>query len=131
MLLSSNSSHFWIAYTSGPFDMLEESAMRDPCGQGRIIIVNSIARIGKENGFIGRRGGGEVTVSMSVGDSTVQVAKMGNVLALMRDVLSRKIEEHGLLISGRDTLLCSVALASDYGVRVTSPVLGKPKFLDP
>jgi beta-1,2-mannosyltransferase len=131
MLLSSNSSHFWIAYTSGPLEMLEESATRDPCGQGRIIIVNSIAKIEKENGFFGGKMGGEVTISMSVCDSTVQVAKMGNVLGLVRNVLGRKTEEHGVLISGRDTLLCSVALATDYGVSVTGPVPGKAKFLDP
>lgn len=85
VLVASNGSHFYIGYLSQEIDfgsaVLTPQARIDPCGDGRILIVNSIARWDRDN----RQD--IMTLLLSVADSTVQMLRVHGVLAYVNGLI--------------------------------------------
>ena len=80
VVLVKTGSHFHITYASDALDLgnavLSEEASADPCDKGRILIPNSISSW--DTRF---ESGDVMTVTFSVSDTTVQVARMKGLLA--------------------------------------------------
>lgn len=81
MVLSAHQKSFHIDYVSDSIDFgsaaMSEEAFIDPCHEGQILIANSIAQWDRSHGE------DIMTVSFSVGDSTVQVLRVRGLLAFI------------------------------------------------
>lgn len=92
-VLVTNTTHFYLTYASEALDfgegiVMDAAALADPCGKGRIMITNSIARWDLN----GRDANGKqmdvMTLSLSVDDATVQVLRVAGVWSLLRGLPS-------------------------------------------
>ncbi|EXJ89622.1 hypothetical protein A1O3_02689 [Capronia epimyces CBS 606.96] len=92
-VLVTNTTHFYLTYASEALDfsegmVMDANALADPCGKGRIMITNSIARWDLE----GRDSNGQqmdvMTLSLSVDDATVQVLRVAGIWDLLRGLPS-------------------------------------------
>ncbi|GAM87357.1 hypothetical protein ANO11243_053810 [Dothideomycetidae sp. 11243] len=76
MIMTVEAGRFHIMYLSQPTDfgtaVLSQAAVDDPCGEGRILIANSIARWDQQNDIM--------TLTISVDDATTQVVRLKGVL---------------------------------------------------
>ena len=82
VVLVKTGSHFHLAYASDSFDfgtaVLSKEARNDPCEEGKILIPNSIAL------WDTRFEDDVMTVTFSVADTTVQVARIRGLLAFTK-----------------------------------------------
>lgn len=128
MVLSAHNKNFHFDYMSDSIDFgsaaLPEEAFLDPCGEGQILIANSVAKWDRSHGR------DILTLSFSVGDSTVQVLQLHGLL----DFIERLYPEHGsegamsyrsqlsLLNKWSDTanhvLGCSMEAAANYSTSI-------------
>ncbi|EXJ95561.1 hypothetical protein A1O1_00683 [Capronia coronata CBS 617.96] len=92
-VLVTNTTHFYLTYASEALDfsegiVMDAAALADPCGKGRIMITNSIARWDLN----GRDSNGKpmdvMTLSLSVDDATVQVLMVAGIWDLLRGLPS-------------------------------------------
>ncbi|KAL2435610.1 Beta-mannosyltransferase 1 [Exophiala dermatitidis] len=92
-VLVTNTTHFYLTYASQALDfgegvVMDADALADPCGKGRIMITNSIARWDLD----GRDANGKqmdvMTLTLSVDDATVQVMMVAGVWNLLRGLPS-------------------------------------------
>lgn len=116
MLMTTNGTAFWFDYFSEALDfgsvMLKDPPRNEICDANRILISNSIARIEPRKDLM--------TVSFSVNDETVQVARIKGVQALA-DRLPQF--QPGVFKAGdaqwavnvtTDVVICSIQTATDY-----------------
>lgn len=135
VMTASNGSHFHLDFLSDSIDfgtaVLSPQAQIDPCGQGRIIIVNSVARWDRDDGQ------DIMTISLSVADSTVQILRVHGVLAFIKQLshltrsLGHKVGKGGekewneqWSSIGHDVLGCTVEAAQNYSKAAAEPVHG-------
>ncbi|KAI1619615.1 hypothetical protein EDD37DRAFT_642647 [Exophiala viscosa] len=133
VLSSTGSSQFHIAYTSDALDfgaaILTPAARADPCGEGHILIANSISHWNRSAAQ------DIMTITFSVMDVTVQVARLEGLGALVQslpyfedllDYNTAQGENHGMeafswksakSLIGADVVACAVEAASNTSIR--------------
>ena len=118
MLLTGVNGSFHVEYLSGPIDFkdlaMEGEARADPCGEGHIMIANSVARLQRDMDIL--------TITFSVGDKTSQVIRVRGVMRHVRALKAKSaldLELHrGTQVEwatiGQDVIGCSVGAAETY-----------------
>jgi len=125
MILTTNGTHFYLDYSSEALTfghaILTETQFDDACDKGRILLGNSIAR------FDDALDRDIMTMSFTVADETVQIAKLQGVRRLIEDLPQfkqatwRKSDVQWNLNVTHDVLICSIQSASDYALANTKP----------
>ncbi|KAK5017388.1 Beta-mannosyltransferase 1, partial [Cryomyces antarcticus] len=122
VIMSSVGSNFHIVYASDAIDfghaVLDETALRNSCAEGHILIANSISRWDLSNGQ------DIMTLSLTVADKTVQITRLHGVgtfiqrLPYFADFLRHDVSQGGETLwnfrwsaVGNDVLACSVEAA--------------------
>ena len=138
MIMTAHNSTFYLHFMSDPIDFgtaaLTEEAIDDPCGEGEVLIANSIVkwdRAPKQD---------ILTLTLSVADSTVQILQLANVHKFIEKVLRLdgafhsnlakvNITEWDLRYStvGKDVLDCTMEAASYSAEILAAPFDGLPK----
>ncbi|KAJ9493886.1 Beta-mannosyltransferase 1 [Exophiala xenobiotica] len=135
MIMTAHGSDFHLNYMSESIDFgtaaLLPEAVSDPCGDGRILIANSVSRWDRSSGQ------DLMTISFSVADETVQVLRLQGVsrfieeLPFLGSALQHDMSQDGKVIwnlrwsaVGQDVLACSVEAAQNYSIAVAEPVQG-------
>ncbi|KEF63134.1 uncharacterized protein A1O9_01110 [Exophiala aquamarina CBS 119918] len=124
MILSEYKGHFHVEYMSDSIDFgsaaFSEEAFLDPCGEGRILIANSIAKWDRSHGQ------DTLTLSLSVADATVQVLQLQGLFGVIERLYAEDDSPidmaHRLQLSvlGRwsdaanHVLGCSIEAATNY-----------------
>lgn len=129
MVLTTNGTHFWIDYLSESLNfghsVLTEDQLDDACDTGRIMLANSITKFDEKNNLGGRTD--TMTVSFSVADSTVQIATVKGIRALVQalpqfDLATWKDRDAQWSLNvTHDVLLCSIQTATDFSHENTTP----------
>ena len=94
-VMVTNGTSFYLTYVSSPMDfglgtLLDYSAFMDPCKEGRIIIVNSIAQWDLHAQTAYTHDVDVMTLTLTVNDATVQAMRISGVLKLIRALPSIK-----------------------------------------
>ncbi|KAJ9620370.1 Beta-mannosyltransferase 1 [Knufia peltigerae] len=138
MIMTAHGQQFHINYMSEPIDFgaaaLTPDAVTDPCGEGRILIANSVARWDRSSGH------DLMTLSFSVADVTVQILQLEGVsrfieqLPFLRSALQHDMSQDGSVIwnlrwsaVSQDVSACSIEAARNYSIAVSEPLNGKSK----
>lgn len=138
MIMTAYKSEFHLNYLSESIDFgdaaLPPEGLTDPCGEGRILIPNSIARWDRSART------DILTLSFSVADSTVQVLRLKGLSKYIRQLpyfgsaLKNDKSEDGEAIwdlrwsaVGKDVISCSVEAATNYSIAVAAPSRGRAK----
>ncbi|KIW20595.1 hypothetical protein PV08_01170 [Exophiala spinifera] len=138
MIMTAYDRQFHINYMSEPIDFgaaaLTPEAVTDPCGEGRILIANSVARWDRSSGH------DLMTISFSVADVTVQVLQLEGVsrfieqLSSLQPALQHDMSQDGSVIwnlrwsaVSQDVSSCSIEAARNYSIAVSEPMHGKSK----
>lgn len=136
MILTATRNHFHIAFMSDSIDFGElaftPEALEDQCGEGRILIANSIAR------WDNPVGQDVMTISFTVDDSTTQMLRLHGLWAFIQrlphlaDALKQDVTQGGQALwdlrwsaVGNDVLACSVEAAQNYSLIAAGPSNGK------
>lgn len=135
MVMTVQGSDFHLNYMSEPLDFegaaMSQEATADPCGDGRILIANSIARWDRS------RGQDLMTLAFSVADTTVQILRLQGIgryieqMPLLDSGLHTDMSQDDKVIwnlrwsaVGMDILTCSVEAASNYSRTMAEPMKG-------
>ncbi|EHY56961.1 Beta-mannosyltransferase 1 [Exophiala dermatitidis] len=138
LVLTAYGDDFYLNFLSDSVDFgdaaIPPEGLADPCGEGHILIANSIAKWERS------RRKDEMTISFSVADSTVQVLKLHGVhkflaqLPHLSATLQRDFSQDGETIwdlrwsaVGKDVIACSVEAAQNYSIAVAAPFKGLAK----
>ncbi|KAK5088430.1 Beta-mannosyltransferase 1 [Lithohypha guttulata] len=127
-IMTTNGTHFYLDYMSSGLDfghsVLTEAQYNDVCDKGRILLTNSIAKLDP------RPQHDTLTLSMTVADSTVQVANLRGVGNLVSNLpqfnLNKTAAWHNEAVQAfrlnvtHDVLVCAVQTISDYAIRFTN-----------
>ncbi|KIV90640.1 hypothetical protein PV10_07923 [Exophiala mesophila] len=104
VVLTTNTTHFYLSYGSGALDfgpgaIMSEEVLADPCNRGRIMITNSIARWEPNVPMSDGKTSDVMTLTLSVDDATVQVARLSGIWSLIRGLpsMSRYFSQTGHL----------------------------------
>ncbi|KAI0161962.1 hypothetical protein GGR57DRAFT_517417 [Xylariaceae sp. FL1272] len=136
IVVSGGGMYFHLQYLSDQIDfgdmVLTTKARFDPCGDGRILIANSVARWEIE-----RNGADVMTLTVSVADSTVQVLRIRGVLGYVNGLLQSSRSwgvgmgnEDGdgwnerWTNGGRDALGCSLEASQNESIAASDALRG-------
>jgi len=126
VVLVSVGPYFFLTYASEALEFgtaaFTPTALRHPCKEGRILIANSIASWDTHSQDI-------MTLSFSIDDSTVQVARLQGLRAVLKQLpffqqaekhdawtMENQIRESGWITLGSDVLACSVQSAANSSI---------------
>lgn len=130
-LLTTDGTSYYLDYVSEALTGLDhlfltESELDDPCGKGRILLANSIARIYDDEDMI--------DVTWGVNDASVQVARLRGIQALVKGLPQWRIagkrygssswpqvEIQSVLNVTQDLLGCSERSCTEYALLFTPP----------
>jgi hypothetical protein len=138
MVMTAHGSEFHLNYMSEPIDFggaaMSLEAAADPCGDGRILIANSIARWDRSWGQ------DLMTLAFSVADTTVQILRLQGIARYIEKMphlnsrLQNDMSQDGKVIwnlrwsaVGMDVLTCSVEVAYNYSRLIAEPMQGLPR----
>lgn len=127
-VLTTNGTHFYLDYMSAALDfghaILTHNQYNDVCEEGRILLANSIIK------FDSRPNHDTLTVSFTVADSTVQVAKLRGITNLVENLppfqlngtaeWHNEVIQHSKLNVTHDVLVCAIQSVSDYALLYTN-----------
>lgn len=122
MVLTAVEDQFHIDYLSGPIDfqdtVLWPAARDDPCGEGHILIANSVARWDRESDIM--------SLSLTVDDSTTQMMRIKGVRAHVEalPLWAGQRDGEGWSTIGQDVVGCSVQEAQYYAEEKAGPSNG-------
>ena len=123
-ILTTNRTHFYLDYMSMALDfghaVLSHEQYNDPCDEGRILLTNSIVR------YDSRPEIDALTLSLTVADQSVQVAKVHGIANLVDNLpqfnLNRTAAWHNKAAQAfrlnvtHDVVVCSVLTSTDYAL---------------
>ncbi|KAH0842392.1 glycosyltransferase family 91 protein [Fonsecaea pedrosoi] len=141
MIMTAHGDHFYLSFMSGPIDFgtaaMTPEAIGDPCGEGKIVIANSIARWDR------RPKHDVLTLTLSVADSTVQIMQLASLSkfvsqlphvahldgVFLADMSTRNKTEWDLRYTAvsKDVLDCTMEVASYYSEIIAAPFKGLSK----
>lgn len=92
-VLVTNTTDFYLTYISDPLDFGPDTVMNteqlsDSCGEGRIMIANSIARWDLSESESGSERTDVMTLTLSVDDATVQVMRVSGIYEFLQSLPS-------------------------------------------
>jgi hypothetical protein len=136
MILGARGSHFYLHFMSTPIEFglatLPHGAGASPCGEGRILIVNSIAkwdRVAKQD---------VMTLLFSMDDSTIQVLQLADVSRFIHQLphldgafppsMSGNSDtnwDERQSVLGRYVLECAIEATANYSVAIANAYRGK------
>ncbi|EXJ87576.1 hypothetical protein A1O3_04536 [Capronia epimyces CBS 606.96] len=136
LVLTAYGDDFYLNFLSDSIDFgdaaIPPAGLSDPCGEGHILITNSIAKWDHSS----RKD--EMTISFSVADSTVQILRLHGVYKLLKHLpylgatLQRDTSQDGEVIwdlrwsaVAKDVIACSVEAAQNYSIAVGAPFKGR------
>lgn len=95
-----------LSFGNGP---MSSDSIQDPCLEGRILIVNSIAHWDQTPGS------DIMTLSLSVDDYTTQVMRVQGLYTFLTDLKRRRATQLPVAELNQDVLECALVSAVDYG----------------
>ncbi|EXJ83698.1 hypothetical protein A1O1_07322 [Capronia coronata CBS 617.96] len=142
LVLTAYGDDFYLNFLSDSVDFgdaaLPPEGLSDPCGEGHILITNSIAKWDQSS----RKD--EMTISFSVADSTVQILRLHGVYKLLQNLpylgatLQRDLSQDGEVIwdlrwsaVGKDVIACAVEAAQNYSIAIGTPFKGLARGEEP